>query len=101
MRIAALLGKSLREVERFDADEILWWEALYEVDPWGEQRQDLRFAMLCQTIAAIVTKPPPMSAFMLYPDGDGRAVSEPMSCDAMHAVMQTVRDGMTNGNNDR
>lgn len=95
MRIAALLGKSLREVERFDADEVLWWEALYEVDPWGEQRQDERFAMLGQIVGAVVGQSLPKSAFMLYPDGDGRSASEPMGGDEINAIMQHVRDGMS------
>jgi len=97
-----VLGKSLREIERFDADEILWWEALFEIDPPGDQRQDMRFAMLCQTIAAIVGKPPPMSAFMLFPDGDGtRAKGEPVSAETITNVMQQAAAWMTHGNNSR
>ena len=65
-----LLGKSLREVEALDADEILWWGALFAVDPPGDQRQDQRFAMLAQMVAAFGGKPPPLRAFMLYPQGD-------------------------------
>ena len=31
--------------------ELAEYEALYRIEPWGEYRQDLRFAMLCCLIA--------------------------------------------------
>lgn len=99
MRIATVLGKSLREVEALDADEILWWEALFAVDPPGDQRMDMRFAMLCQTIAALFGKPPPLTAFMLFPDKAPQ--HEPISSDGINEVMQQVSGWMQHGDNDR
>jgi len=69
LRVAALLGKTMREVEAMDADEFLWWEAFYSIDPFGTQREDMRFAMLAQVVAAIISKnTPKLESFMLFPE---------------------------------
>ena len=38
------------------ASEIVEWEALYRIDPWGEDRADLRAAIVAYTFASAHTK---------------------------------------------
>lgn len=101
MRIAGHLGMSLRQVEALDADEILWWEAQWAIDPWGDQRQDMRFAMLCQVVAAMVMQnPPPLTTFMLYPEGESKPAG-PISAEALSGIMGQTQAWMTNGDDSR
>jgi len=40
------LGKSIKEIERMDNRELLEWMAFYNIEPFGEERMDLRFALM-------------------------------------------------------
>lgn len=52
MTLALQLGCTLHELgERMTAEEFGLWMALYLVDPWGEQRADLRAAIVASTVA--------------------------------------------------
>jgi len=100
MRIAIALGKSLREVEAFDADEVLWWEAMFCVDPPGEQRMDERFAMLAQMVAAFSGSVPKREAFMLYPQ-TLTVAQEAMQPEELNAVMLQAQSWMQHGDDNR
>jgi hypothetical protein len=39
-----------------DAEEFGWWAALYQRDPWGEERADLRNAALMALVASALGK---------------------------------------------
>jgi hypothetical protein len=38
-----------------DAEEFGWWAAVYQRDPWGEERADFRNAMLMSLIAGALS----------------------------------------------
>lgn len=66
--------------------ELTELEAFYEIDPWGEQRADMRNALLCAAIVNAnrgrkrrATHP---KTFMLYPD-KGARVTDPQDMMAM------------------
>jgi hypothetical protein len=43
LRLGALWGCTVREARRrCDAPEFALWRAYFEIDPWGEERADLR-----------------------------------------------------------
>lgn len=49
------------------ASEVVEWEALYRIDPWGEERADLRSAIIAWTFAMAHSKrgkKPKLSQFM-------------------------------------
>lgn len=52
MTLALAMGRTLGELgESMTADEFGLWLALYQVDPWGEQRADLRAGIVASTVA--------------------------------------------------
>ena len=57
---------------RIDSRELSEWMAFYSIEPFGEERADLRNALLCQTILLphlkANTKPPSLESFMLFGD---------------------------------
>ena len=44
-----------RVLRELDAEEFGWWAALYRVDPWGEERADLRNGILCSLVATALS----------------------------------------------
>lgn len=40
------MNRRVCDLEQWGADELLEWEAFYRLEPWGEERMDLRFATL-------------------------------------------------------
>lgn len=58
--------------ERVSSAELTAWFAYYRLDPWGEQRADLRNAMSMRQVAAIhrdpkrSPRPPSVEDFMPY-----------------------------------
>lgn len=51
-RLALRLGCSVREAqERIDAHEFAEWLAYYALEPWGEERADLRAGIIASTVA--------------------------------------------------
>jgi len=83
-----------------DAAEFMEWQRYYAEDPFGDQRQDQRFAMICQVVAALAGKPPPLQNFMLYPDRPTRRRG-PVSAAEISAALSNVRDWMTHGHDSR
>ena len=52
LRIAARDGCTVEEAQRrYDSAAFSEQCALYTIDPWGEERMDLRFAQLCMMVA--------------------------------------------------
>lgn len=51
-RLAALWGCTVREAQRrCDAREFNEWLAYYRLEPWGEERDDLRSGIVASVIA--------------------------------------------------
>ncbi len=52
MSLALAMGRTLQELgDAMTAEEFGLWLALYRIDPWGEQRADLRAGIVASTIA--------------------------------------------------
>ena len=64
---------------RMDARELAEWEVFYRLDPWGEQRADLRNGILCALVAAFAgaKKPPKPKDFMTHPDPEPPRAAQP------------------------
>ncbi len=60
--------------------------AFYRVDPWGDQRADLRIAKLVQLIAAAFGDKQPVEKFMLYPE----QTAPPISTREKHLAQQAA-----------
>jgi hypothetical protein len=53
-RLAIALGMTLKEVQsRVDSAEFSRWQAYYKVEPFGEERADMRSAVIASTLANI------------------------------------------------
>lgn len=53
-RLSLAMGIPVGELQqRMTSWEFSHWVALYQMDPWGEERADLRNAMVCATLANI------------------------------------------------
>jgi len=51
--IARTLGLSVAEAQqRIDSREFTLWRAAYEIEPWGEERADIRTAILLRTLVS-------------------------------------------------
>lgn len=58
-------------LRRMDARELAAWRAFWRVDPWGDQRADLRQGVLASLVASMAGakgKPPEPADFMTHPD---------------------------------
>lgn len=56
-RLALSLGCTIRELEaRMDSREFSEWMAYYSIEPWGEDRADLRTGILASLTANINRK---------------------------------------------
>jgi hypothetical protein len=45
------LGKTISEIRRMDSAEMAEWMAFYRIEPFGEQREDVRAGIVASTIA--------------------------------------------------
>ena len=66
---------------RLTAREFAEWMAFYQIDPWGEQRADMRSAQLVSMLANINRDPKKgrvyrPDEFMLFPDQQGDSQAE-------------------------
>jgi len=53
-RLALALGKSVAEIEgTMSSREISEWMAFYRLEPWGDDRADLRTGIVASTIANV------------------------------------------------
>jgi len=64
------LGRTIGELEAaLSSAEYAEWQAYYQIDPFDDQRADLRFAMLASMVAAIGgVKRPKFKDYMLFPE---------------------------------
>ena len=64
------MGMPVSELsERLTTAEEAYWIALYRTDPWGDQRADMRSALIAQLIHNThAKKPRKMQDFMLFSD---------------------------------
>lgn len=83
-RLALALGKTVHEIETtMSAREFFDWMDFYSVEPFGDQRADIRSGVVAATIANVYRgkgkKPFGPSDFMLFADqpaeDSGRAVA--------------------------
>ena len=75
-------------MSRCNARQFAEWRAYYQIEPWGEERADLRAGIIASTIAN-VNRGKGQKAFMpsdFMPDFD-RKPKQPMSDEQMFAVM--------------
>lgn len=80
-------------LSRIDSREFSEWQAYYSIDPFGDQRADLRNAILCSTVLAPhvekgKTGPKP-SEFMLFQDKE----SEPEKSSTQKTVTLSGKAG--------
>jgi hypothetical protein len=70
MRLALALGRTVRELERsLSHAEWIEWIAYYGLDPWGDQRDDMRMARLVTAVLAPHSKSTVNPAdHMLFPE---------------------------------
>ena len=48
------LGRTVAELlDTIDATELVEWAAVYDCDPWTEDRADMRAALVCSTLARV------------------------------------------------
>ena len=67
MRLALGLGKSLFEIENhLSGEELDLWREFYIDSPFGEDRNEMRNALLCSTIANSMGNKTTMKEFILF-----------------------------------
>jgi hypothetical protein len=57
------------------------WQAYDQIEPIGERREDYRTALICQTVASVMSsskEPIKLSDFMLFDDVEPTASAEPV-----------------------
>lgn len=76
---------TLEEIgERMSARELAEWQAYYHIEPFGEERGDLRAAMLGQTVAVLAgNKDAKLGDFLLKFDPQDKPRRPAMSDDAL------------------
>lgn len=67
MRLALGLGKSLYEIEHhLSSDEVDLWKEFYIESPFGEEREEMRNALLCSTTTNSMGNKTTIKDFMLF-----------------------------------
>lgn len=89
------LGRTLGEIAAMPAAELDTWRAFYHLDPWGEQRADLRNALVATILAnANRRKGAPafkLRDFMLYAEEEHRQTPEEIKAAFMAAFRAVGR----------
>ncbi len=74
-----------------DADDLLWWAAYSECEPWGEERGDLRSAIIASEVAntpaRFFGKAGKVKVKDMMPDFSGSRKAQSGKEMAMHALM--------------
>jgi len=88
------LGRTVRELEiTITENELVEWMAFYQIDPFGEWREDLRNAQLCALLAEInrdrkkKSSPYKIADFMLFMPPKKKQSAEELKA----ALMQLVK----------
>lgn len=87
------LGRTVAELENtLSAAEYQHWLAMYELDPWGDQRADMRMAkLIVATLLPHTKERPDPVAHMLFPDD---AHHLPDNLDAKERAIMLALDRM-------
>lgn len=82
------MGMSVKRLlTEFDSHELAEWMAYYKLEPWGEERADIRAAIVARTVASQWAKEPPeLEAFMPFREQD-----EPQTFDEMKRVLRGAK----------
>ena len=72
--------------DRISASELLRWELLEAVDPWGDRRADLRLAILCWTMFSCHARRPPSFAKVLKQVNELLGIERPEQSDEQIAA---------------
>lgn len=65
--MALALGRTVEELLATTSQrELNEWAVFYGLDPWGDQRGDMRNALLCQMVSAACGGKAKLSDFMLF-----------------------------------
>lgn len=88
------LGRTVAELEHtLSADEYRLWLAMYELDPWDEQRADMRIAkLICAVLAPHTRQSLSPSEFMLFPD-DAHDIPDDVSAAEQAMMLKMSRLG--------
>lgn len=81
------MGMSVKRLlAEFDSHELGEWMAFYKLEPWGEERADIRAAIVARTVASQWAKEvPDLEDFMPFLERD------PQSLDDMKSVLGKAR----------
>jgi hypothetical protein len=65
-----------RAQAEIDAEELIWWKSFFILEPWGEQRGDLRMGILASVMANINRgkDTPAFGAYDFMPDFERAAL---------------------------
>ena len=89
--LARTLGRTVKETKRdMGMGEFASWLAYYRLDPWGEDRGDLRAGIVASTIANVHAgrRGKPFTARDFMPEyGKAAASKKPQTWQEMHATM--------------
>lgn len=93
MRLSLTLGIPVRQLQALvSSDDFALYQAMYRIEPWGEERADLRNGILCATLANINrgknTPPYKPVDFMPYADRGSQTTVNGMAPDAMFGVLK-------------
>ena len=72
------MGMSVRRLlAEFDSHELGEWMAYYRLEPWGEERADIRAAIVARTVASQWAKEvPKLQAFMPFLEQEEQSFAE-------------------------
>lgn len=91
MRLAGYLGKSISWVEDLPEIELRKWMAWYKIEPFGEERMDLRFALMTAHVVSPYLKKghkPKLSDYMMEFQPKPK-----MSNDEIRKVLERIANG--------
>lgn len=75
------------------AAELAEWRGLYAIDPWGDQRADMRMARIAEAaIAPHIKHCPDAQSFMLFPE-DAMDLPDDVNAQERAWMMQLQRTG--------
>lgn len=85
--LALAMGRTVREtLESIDAIEWQMWVEFYNQNPWGEERGDLRNAIVAQTIASSHGAKTKLTDFMPFIDKEQVKQTEEAKVAAVNAI---------------
>ena len=88
------LGRTVGELEAsLSAAELREWIAFYNIDPWGEQRADLRMARIAWAVLQANSRQPiSEDALRLFPD-EAHSLPDDVSAEERQWMLALNRSG--------